>query len=94
MDFPPPAHELMPVPIPGQPIVEVIYSASGAERNFITQDAAGLYRVYQEHWNTYVDDPADSFWCRSGPYNFTDDLAIAQRIASQSFSDSTPDEVA
>ena len=94
MDFPPPAHELLPVPIPGQTIVESIYSRSGAERNFITQDAAGLFRVYEEHWNTFVDEPAQSYWCRNGPFQLTDDLAMARRYAKLGFTDSTSDEVA
>ena len=82
MEFPPPAHELVPAPIPGQSIIETIYSRSGAERNFITQGADGLFRVYQEHWNTFVDDFADSYWCRNGPFHFADDLATARRCAA------------
>jgi len=37
--------EIVPVPIPGQTIIETVYSNSGTERNLITQDANGLFRV-------------------------------------------------
>jgi len=93
MNFPPPAQEVLPVPISGQSIIETIYSPSGAERNFITRDSAGLFCVYEEHWNTFVDEPSDSYWCRNGPFHFTDDLATARRYALLGFSDSKPDEI-
>jgi hypothetical protein len=90
----PPDYEIRPTAPTGQRIVEVIVSASGAERNYITVDADGLFRVFEQYWNTFVDEPEQAFWDGGGPAHFTDTLDVARRHALLGFSDSLPDEAA
>lgn len=93
MDVFPPNHEIQPTATEGQRIVEMIRSNTGAERNYITVDAVGLFRVFEEHWNIFVDEPEHAYWSVGGPTHITDNLETARRYALLGFTDSTSDEV-
>lgn len=94
MDMPLPNHAVQPTAPAGQKMVEVIVSTSGKERNYITVDGNGLFRVFEEHWNVFVDEPEEAFWSGHGPTHIVDSLEAAKRYALLGFSDSTPDEIA
>lgn len=85
MDTPPPAVNEPPEPIENETILEVVWNASKTERTLITEDKIGLFRVYEEHWNTSVPDGYLPYWCRNGPSHFTGDLKSAQSMALLGF---------
>ncbi|MCI0535438.1 MAG: hypothetical protein L0Z50_09420 [Verrucomicrobiales bacterium] len=88
MKFPPPAHDIAPEPVADQAIVDTLLSRSGDRRLIITVDAADLYRVYEEHWNTtWIGDGGSAFWSRNGPMHFTDSIEDARRVASEHLAD-------
>jgi hypothetical protein len=70
----------------------MIVSTSGTERNYITVDGNGLFRVFEQYWNVFVDEPEQAYWSGGGPTHIVDSLATARRYAVLGFSDSTPDE--
>jgi hypothetical protein len=89
-----PDHGIGPTVPTGQRIVEMIVSPDGTERNYITVDAGGVFRVCNEYWNTFVDEPGHEYWDGGGPSHFTDSLEIARRHASLGMSDSPLDNSA
>ena len=86
----PPNHSIQPVAPGGQEIVETIVFPSGKERNFITHAIKGVFRVIEEHWNTFVDELHQAYWSGSGPAHITDSLETAGSCALLGFTDSTP----
>ena len=86
MPTPYPDHSIPPDPITGQAIVDIVLCHTGAVRLLITSAADELFRLYEEHWNTFVDNPPDAYWCRQGPYSFTDTLEGAQKVAAERLS--------
>ena len=79
-DFgPPPLPDLAHQPsIPGQSIVETLYSDSKQQRAIITRDSSGTYRIHVQWWDT-SDWKAwsEAFWAGGSSSSFTDNIETA-----------------
>ncbi len=85
-DFgPPPPPDLAYEPtIPGQTIVETLYSDSKRQRAMIARDGSGIYRIHVQWWDT-SDWKAwsEAFWSASGSRSFTDNIESARKLARE-----------
>ena len=70
--------------IPGQTIVEVIYTRSKEMRCLITIDKEGIYRVRTEFWDTSDwDIVTEAFWSEQSSGTLVDNLEHARQICSE-----------
>jgi hypothetical protein len=69
MQFPEAQFDQAPEPFPdGQMLVESVLLSSKKLRFLVTQGDDGVFRVFEEHWNTtWVGEGGPAFWCRNGP---------------------------
>ena len=85
-DFgPPPPPDVAHQPsIPGQSILQTLYSDSKQHRVIITRDTSGTYRMHAQFWDT-SDWKAGygAFWCGRGSGSFTDSLDVARTLARE-----------
>jgi hypothetical protein len=85
-DFgPPPSPDLAHQPsIPGQTIVEILYSDSKQGRAIITRDGSGVYRIHIQFWDT--SDWSAGYgarWAGGGSSSFTDTVERARTLAQE-----------
>jgi hypothetical protein len=81
---PPPPDTSSEVNISGQTVVEVSYDESRCHRAIITRDAADIYRVRTEVWDTtYWEELQTAFWYPRQHGTFTDTLDSARLLASE-----------
>jgi hypothetical protein len=84
MGPPPPPDLALQPKIPGQNIVETLYSDSRQHRAIITRDTSGIYRIHVQVWDTsdwkrgYA-----AFWVGRGSNTFTDTLEVARTLARE-----------
>ena len=85
-DFgPPPPPDLSHQPsLPGQRIVETVYSDSKRARAFITVDETGRYRTVIQWWDTSDwKDWQKAFWIGRDSGSLTDSLERARELAAE-----------
>ena len=76
-----PDHSVEPQPFDNEEIRKVLYADGGDSRIIVTVDDKQLFRIYEEHWNILCEDGKFPWWCRNGPYHFTDSFEHACKLA-------------
>jgi hypothetical protein len=70
--------------IPGQNIIDTLYSDSNQQRAIITRDTSGIYRIHVQFWDT-SDWKAGygARWSGVGSGSFTDTVEVARALARE-----------